>query len=79
MKGHCEFGYKGKHETYIEGTPRSAMTWRVCSLCGQREERGPGLFYGRPEPKPTLTDSERITELERKIEHFAKFLTGENK
>lgn len=42
---HCPNGFKGRHQERIEGTPHSAMTWYVCSTCGARRPRGPGLFY----------------------------------
>lgn len=55
--------YRGMHEPRVEGTPRSAMTWTVCDLCGQREPRGQGLFYGRPTwDAPTL--EQRVKKLE---------------
>jgi hypothetical protein len=42
--------FRGKHEWVIQGTPRSAMTWYLCSLCGKRDPRGEGLFYNKDNP-----------------------------
>ncbi len=53
MTGPCQFGFMGKHEPVIIGTPRSAMTRTECRACGLREPRGPGLFY-----KPTSVGKE---------------------
>jgi hypothetical protein len=52
----------GMHEFRIEGTPRSAMTFYVCGLCGNTQERGRGAFHGMPQPEPnyaTTTDHVR--------------------
>jgi len=65
MRGLCQSNsaYRGMHEPYVEGTPRSAMTWYVCRLCGQREPRGMGAFYGQPTwEAPTL--EQRVKKLE---------------
>jgi hypothetical protein len=65
MRGICQSNsaYRGMHEPYVEGTPRSAMTWYVCRLCGQREPRGMGAFYGQPTwEAPTL--EQRVKKLE---------------
>jgi len=60
MNGFCPShrAYKGHHEPHVEGTPRSAMTWYVCGLCGAREPRGQGLFY-REKQGQDMTDFER--------------------
>lgn len=41
----CPVSRWGVHEERVLGTPRSAMTWYVCDLCGARRPRGEGLFY----------------------------------
>jgi hypothetical protein len=38
-------GSKRGHEFTIIGSPRSAMTWYYCPLCGNKKPRGEGLFY----------------------------------
>ena len=65
MRGVCQSNraYKGHHEPHVEGTPRSAMTWWVCSLCGAREPRGQGAFYGLPRSDPPTLE-QRVKALE---------------
>ncbi len=68
MRGVCQShsSYEGMHEPYIEGTPRSAMTWYVCRLCGAREPRGQGAFYGFPRNDPPTLE-QRVTALEEAV------------
>lgn len=77
MRGVCQSNraYKGHHEPHIEGTPRSAMTWYVCSLCGAREPRGQGAFYGIPTLEaPTL--EQRVKKLEDAMKSSNAKVTG---
>lgn len=42
-----------RHHWEIEGTPRSKMTYYVCSQCHARVERGVGSFYEEPKKGPS--------------------------
>jgi hypothetical protein len=77
MRGICQSSraYNGHHEPYIAGTPRSAMTWYVCSLCGAREPRGQGAFYGVPTWEATTLE-QRIKKLEDTIKSPNAALRG---
>lgn len=78
MRGFCQSNraYKGHHEPHIEGTPRSAMTWYVCRLCGAREPRGQGAFYGLPtRESPTL--EQRVKKLEDAMKSSNAELRGD--
>lgn len=66
MRGHCKHSPDGYHEPGIEGNPRSKMTYYVCTLCGAREERGQGAFYGMPDHRPP-TIEQRVTRLESQL------------
>lgn len=77
MQGVCESGrsYKGHHEPHVEGTPRSAMTWYVCSLCGKREPRGRGLFHGMPRNDPPTLE-QRVTAIEEAMKSSNAKVSG---
>lgn len=77
MQGVCEssMAYKGHHEPHVEGTPRSAMTWYVCSLCGKREPRGQGSFHGMPRNDPPTLE-QRVTAIEEAMKSSNANVTG---
>ena len=72
MRGICHStrSRNGFHEPSIQGTPYSEMTWYVCDLCGAKEERGQGLFYGTPRREPP-TLGQRVQALEAAMKEEA--------
>lgn len=62
----CRMSRDGLHEPTIIGNPYSAMTYTECSICGEREERGEGLFYGKVRPI-AHTMEQRVSALEASI------------
>lgn len=62
----CRKSNDGLHETTIIGNPYSAMTYTECTICGEREERGEGLFYGK-ERTVTPTMEQRVSALEARV------------
>lgn len=77
MRGICQSSraYRGFHEPYIEGTPHAAMTWAVCRLCGQREQRGAGAFHGMPTTLVVpFTLEQRVKKLEDEVKRWGTLL-----
>lgn len=64
MTTKCPIGRDGLHRPKIEGTVRSAMTYTVCTICGQVEERGEGAFFGQKNVEH-LSIEERISNIEK--------------
>lgn len=62
----CRMSRDGLHETTIIGNPYSSMTYTECTICGEREERGEGLFYGKVRPT-TPTMEQRVSALESRV------------
>jgi hypothetical protein len=71
-----ETNYERPHEDRIIGTPRSAMTWRECTLCGAREERGQGAFYGMPEPPETVFSQRQEQRIKEMIQEAVRAMNG---
>lgn len=69
MRGRCKIADDGYHDPAIEGNPRSEMTYYVCTICGERQKRGQGAFYGQPNHNPP-TIEQRVVELEKQLSKF---------